>query len=130
VLAAAAFDTVSVFFHDSGVYPEPSGFWLRGRSRIAMTIALSEPDHRVTLRVHCGAQANTLTLEAAGWREEFALVPNVTRDVSIPRSAGSGFILLRATTADGFVPAEVLPGSRDRRLLGCWVEVLGEPGEP
>ncbi len=30
---------------------------------------------------------------------------------------------LRVTTSDGFVPAEIEAGSRDRRLLGCWIAV-------
>ena len=123
VLSAIAFGATSIFFHDEGVYPESSGFCLPGRSSIEMTIAPSEPDTPVTLRTHCGAQPNTLTLETAGWREEIALVPNLTRDISVPVSARPGPMTLRATTTDGFVPARVEPGSTDRRLLGCWVEV-------
>jgi hypothetical protein len=30
---------------------------------------------------------------------------------------------LRITTSNGFVPAEIDPASRDRRLLGTWLEL-------
>ena len=30
---------------------------------------------------------------------------------------------LRITSSDGFVPAEIDPGSRDRRLLGSWLKL-------
>ena len=75
VLSAIAFGATSIFFHGEGVYPESSGFWLRGRSSIEMTIATSEPDKPVTLQDSLRPQPNTLTLETAGWREEIALVP-------------------------------------------------------
>jgi hypothetical protein len=123
VLSAVGFPSASVFFHDEDVYPERTGFWVHGESTSYMTVASNHPDQDVTLRVHSGAAANTVTFATTTWGERVALTPGSERDVHIPAPARPGPFLLRVTTDRGFVPAEVLPGNTDRRMLGCWIEI-------
>ena len=53
-----------------------------------------------------------------------ALEPGVPRELQVPALRGQTLLPVRITAESGFVPAETNGGS-DRRLLGCWIEVLG-----
>ena len=75
------------------------------------------------LRIHCGAQANNVTITTFGWQKQFALVPGKGVDVELPVVAG-GVIPLTISTDTGFSPKAIDPASRDTRFLGIWVEVL------
>ena len=79
---------------------------------------------RVILKFHSGEKPNTVTLETPLWRTRIELTPKVSQEVRIPTGAQHGPVVLRMTTSDGFVPAELSPASTDRRLFGCWVEVI------
>jgi hypothetical protein len=126
VLSAAAYGPAAVFFRGDQVWPEPQGFWIRGRSTLtAAVVKTGGPPEELTLKLHSGARPNTVTVETPFWSERVALVPKVPREVRVPARARHGVISLRVTTADGFVPADVSPPSPDRRLLGCWVEIVG-----
>jgi hypothetical protein len=52
-----------------------------------------------------------------------ALVPGVSRELHVPALRGQMLLPVRITAEGGFVPADTGGGS-DRRLLGCWIEVL------
>jgi hypothetical protein len=78
----------------------------------------------VTLRVHSGQKENVVTFATTTWGERIALVPGVPQEIHIPPPATPGPFLLTVSTAHGFVPADTLPGSHDRRFLGCWLEVV------
>ena len=122
VRAAASYTSARVFFHDPNAYAEPDGFWVKGRSSAEITLAKNVPSNpAVTLIIHSGAKANVVTLSTGRWTEHVELVPGVTSKVSVPSDATEQFIPLTITTSDGFVPADVQRGSRDRRLLGAWV---------
>jgi hypothetical protein len=124
VIAAAPFGSLTVFFHDAVAYSEPDGFWVRGRARLRATIAESgESAESIVVQVHSGARPNTVTLTTPRWSERLELVPGVTREVRVPSIPDERLVPLTITTSSGFVPAEVQPGNRDRRLLGCWVAV-------
>jgi hypothetical protein len=126
VLSSAAYPTASVFFRSDDVWIEPFGFWVRGRSTAIVSVVRSgDSADRLTLKLHSGARPNTVTIEALYWRERVDLTPNVSREVQVPTRGRPLIIPLRITTADGFVPAEILPDDNDRRLLGCWVEIVG-----
>jgi hypothetical protein len=124
VLSAVAFPTVSVFFHDEDVYPERSGIWVHGQSTTLMTVAPVHPEEGVTLRVHSGAKPNTVTFSTTTWGEHIELSPNIPQEIHIPPPPKPGPFLLRVKTENSFIPAEIVPGSPDRRVLGCWLEVL------
>ncbi|HTL03235.1 MAG TPA: hypothetical protein VL243_13445 [Vicinamibacterales bacterium] len=127
VLSAIEAPSAAILFHDEDVYPEKTGFWVHGESTSYMTVAAHHPDLGVTLRVHSGARANTVTFATPTWGERVALVPGTPRDVRVPPPARPGPFLLRVTTERGFVPADVIPGNSDRRILGCWVEIVQAP---
>jgi hypothetical protein len=126
VLSAIQTSSASIFFLDEDVYPEKSGFWVHGESTSYMTVAANLPDRGVTLRVHSGAMPNIVTFATPTWGERVALVPGTPRDVHVPAPARPGPFLLRVTTEKGFVPATVVPGNTDRRILGCWIEIVQE----
>jgi hypothetical protein len=124
VLSAAAYAPARVFFHDSSVYSEAEGFWVKGRSTARMTLLkVRENDPGVVLTAHSGARPNVVTLASSGWSETLELVPGVTVRVFVPSKAGETFIPLTISTTGGFVPAQI-ERSRDRRLLGAWVALI------
>ena len=121
VLSAAVFAPARVFFHDSSAYPEPGGFWVKGRTTAEMTLLkVRESDPGLLLAVHSGARPNVVTLTTPGWSQKLELVPGVTERVTVPSREGERFVRLSISTANGFVPAEI-EQSRDRRLLGAWI---------
>ena len=127
VLSAAVFSPARIFFHDSHVYPEAEGFWVRGRSIARMTmLKVRESDSGILLAVHSGARPNVVTLSTPGWSEKLELVPEVTQRVTVPSKEGERFIPLTISSTDGFVPADI-EQSRDRRLLGAWLAFI--PGD-
>jgi hypothetical protein len=128
VRSAAAFPSAKVFFHDTEVYTEADGFWVKGRSLARMTIsktASSSPT--VTVSMHSGPRPNIVTVSTDRWTELVELEPNTTRRVEIPSDATEQFIPLTIAPGDGFVPAEVEAGNPDRRLLGVWVNFVPGP---
>jgi hypothetical protein len=124
VLSAMETPAAEILFHDDVVYPEKTGFWLRGSSTAFMTVAPRHPERAVTLRVHSGGASNTVTLATSTWGKQVALRPATPIDVSVPAPPRPGPFLLRVTAAHGFIPADITPGNSDRRVLGCWIEVV------
>jgi hypothetical protein len=124
VRSAASFAPATVFFHDGDAYAEPEGFWVKGRTVAHMTFAKKVPsDPAVMLAVHSGARPNVVTLSTGRWSQRVDLVPGVTASIAVPSDATEQFVPLTVSTTDGFVPAEVEPGNRDRRLLGAWISL-------
>jgi hypothetical protein len=125
VRSSADFGVARVFFHDGESNPETDGLWVRGRSTTRLTILKpSESQTSVMLAIHSGAHSNSAILQTRNWSERIDLVPGVTRKIAVPSNAGEPFIPLSVTTSDGFVPAEVDKGSKDRRLLGIWITFI------
>ena len=126
VLAAARYGQVSVFFHDEQLYPEDAGFWTMGKRTMTVTMTTAaDREKPIVLRVHCGSQANRVTLTTRGWTRTLDLVPTVSQTVELPVSA-TGVIALSLATESGFSPSQADPSSKDRRFLGIWVEVVNE----
>jgi hypothetical protein len=123
ILSAVAFPNASLFFHDEDVYPERTGVWVHGDSTASMTVAPSRAEQGVTLRVHSGAAPNIVTFSTTTWGERVDLTPGTPREVHIPPPAKPGPFLLRVKTENSFIPADFVPGSNDRRILGCWIEI-------
>lgn len=126
VLSAMQYGETIVTFHDETVYPEPTGFWVRGRSTLHTTFALpanagGRPGVRLTL--HGGDLEGAVRFETPAWRTRVALRPGERSEVTIPALPDQQLLPVRIVTETGFVPAEH-GSSADRRLLGCWIEVL------
>jgi hypothetical protein len=118
VLASARYDDVQVFVHGEDAWPERDGVWMRGRSAAELTVR-TDTERPLVLDVRAGAVPVRVTVDAGGVVRVVSLEAGQSETVTLP--AASGPRPLRVTTSDGFVPAEVEPGSRDRRLLGSWV---------
>jgi hypothetical protein len=126
VLSAAEYRGVTVTFHDETVYPERTGFWVRGRSTLLATFALPADPARergVRLTLHGGAVRGAVRFETSHWRQHVVLEPGKRSEVTIPALSAQQLVPVRIVTETGFVPAEQ-GSSADRRLLGCWIEVL------
>lgn len=127
VLAATKYGDVTVYFHDDRAYVEPAGFWVRGRSKVALTIVRPEvggATRNVTLRLHGGPEPVPVALNTPAWSTRIVLAPGVASDVVVPSSVEQSLVPLAITVESGFVPAEHGGASDDQRLLGCWVEVV------
>ncbi len=122
VIAAAPFGPLTVFFHDRWHIPSRtvSGSVAGPDCVPRLPKPVSLPN-RCAVQLHSGARPNTVTLSTPRWSEQVVLAPGVTREVRVPSVSHERLVPLTITTSSGFVPAEVQPGSRDRRLLGCWV---------
>jgi hypothetical protein len=87
------------------------------------TVATSQPQTPLQLRMHGGPSPSTVFIETPVWRREVPLTGGESVDVTVPPAARGAIIPLRITTYNGFVPARESPGNRDERMLGCWIEI-------
>jgi hypothetical protein len=127
VLSAAQYEDATAYFHDEHVYPEPTGFWVRGRTTALVSLAWdprrSPHEPGLTLKVHSGAVPNAVAVATRAWHATLTLVPGEPREVHVPTRPGQPLLVLRLSPVQGFVPAEY-DGGADRRELGTWVEIL------
>jgi len=79
----------------------------------------------VELRLRNGPVANTLHILTSGAATDVTMAPGETRTVRLTPTPLDGPLRMIIRTEQGFVPAQHERGSRDTRLLGCWVEVAG-----
>lgn len=127
VLGSATQAGLAVLVHGEDAWPEPTGIWLRGRSSVMLTLVFPDDAMR-TFDLRAGAVPVTVTAQWGGTTTSWDLAPGqvvrTTIDAPPGRDGQQGrSSQLRLTTSDGFVPADVDPASRDRRLLGAWIEL-------
>lgn len=126
VLAAIRYPTATVLFHDEQVYPEVDGFWTMPGRTTSVTLALSTADESAAvLRMHPGPTPNHVGVATYGWHHDLDLTPGAIETVALPDPARR-IVPVSIVTATGFVPAELKPGTGDKRHLGAWVEI-GQP---
>jgi hypothetical protein len=126
VLASLALDRFVFLFHDGASYPEDGGFWVRGASR-AMVSVVSRTG-RLTTRVRLRLKspvANSIRFETPGRTWTTELEAGVPTELDVEPTPLDGTLRMTISPANGFRPSDVTPGNRDRRFLGCWVEVVG-----
>jgi hypothetical protein len=125
VLAASQYKAVRTYFHGAEAYTEPAGFWVRGASELTVTLARTgDADGQgITLRIHTGARPNHVRFSTGVWKTQVALDAGQSATVTVPTLPYVTSTVLRIAPTGGFVPAET-SGGDDRRLLGCWIEVL------
>ena len=75
-----------------------------------------------------GGAETRITASIAGRREARVLAVWETRDLVAPVLPGAGLLPISVAPKSGFVPAEIDPGSTDRRLMGCRIAVELESG--
>jgi hypothetical protein len=122
---AVRYDNTTLFFLDEESFPEPAAFWVGGARSSEVVLQPDEARASQPLLVRNGAAANTVAIEAAGWREEMRLQPGEERRLVVPLNPPGGDTVIRFTTSAGFTPSAIDPESRDNRFLGVWVK-LGE----
>jgi len=126
VLGSARFGDTVVLVHGDDAWPERDGVWIRGRSTATLTLTWPAARPGITLALRAGPQPVTVRVQWGGLDEMVVLragqrvVTFLARQAVPHGAAGTG--QLRLTPSTAFVPAEIEPGSRDRRPLGCWVE--------
>ncbi len=128
VLASSAFGRDVVLFHDGASYPEASGFWVRGSTRAVVSVVSRTgrltTNARLRLRL-VSPVANAVLIETPGRTWTTTLQPDVATEVEVEPTALDGTLRMAISPAEGFRPSDRIPGNRDRRFLGCWVEVVG-----
>jgi hypothetical protein len=125
VIGAARYQQVTAYFHSGGVYTEPGGFWVRGRTTALVTFAhdrAAASGPGIRLRLHSGDATTRVTLQTGDWQSALDLNARVAQEVLVPSRAGDSVISAHITPDRAFVPAD--HGGTDRRELGCWVEVV------
>jgi hypothetical protein len=120
VLGARRYGEAIAYFHDEQAWPEPPGFWTRGRAEADFTVATPTP-RTITLRITTGPIPNHLRIDVDGRAEEFDIAAGSVR--TVPVGVGDRPARVRIRARDGFVPSERNPNSRDHRTLGAWVEI-------
>jgi hypothetical protein len=118
---AARYGPSTVFLLAGDAWVEPGGTWIAGRSNAEFAIA-TDPQAPLQLLVRNGPIENSVTLASAAWREQLRLTAGEERLVNVPSGARARTTPLTIAAANGFRPADVDPGSEDRRLLGVWIE--------
>ena len=126
VLASLALDRFVFLFHDGASYPEPNGFWVRGSSRALVSVVSQSGRLTTGVRLRIRSPiANTVRFELPGLTRTVELEAGVPTDLDLEPAAIDGVLRMTINPESGFRPAETQPGNRDRRFLGCWVEVVG-----
>lgn len=127
VLGAADFGGQTTYFHDEYSDVEPAGFWVRGQRTAAITLSVPPGPAvpaGVWLRMHSGQGTTRVRLASTTWETEVALTPGQIETVMVPTLPSQRFLPLTIAPSGGFVPAEHGGPPGDRRLLGCWIEVV------
>ena len=122
---AVRYGDATVFFLDDRSFPEPEAFWVGGSRQSSIVLQADRPVRSVSLLLRNAPVDNSLLIQAGKWQDEFRLRPGEERRVEIPLDAARDATLVSLTSASGFTPSAVEPGSRDHRFLGVWVKVLG-----
>ena len=134
VLASARYGEVVVLVHGEDAWPEADGLWIRGRATATLTVVSPAATQALTLRA--GPQAVDVTVDWTDGRATLNLAAGESRGLTLPASPGTATPgatssrQLRIRTSSSFVPAEIEPGSRDRRPLGCWISLHAPTATP
>ena len=120
---AVRYGTTAAFFMDERAFPEPAGFWVGGARETAVAFQPDAARAALALLVRNGPIDNVVTLSSAAWSDTLRLAAGEERRVEVPIARDSGAALVSFTSASGFRPGDVNPGSRDTRFLGAWVAI-------
>jgi hypothetical protein len=123
-----------IYYLDDNGYDREAdkSFWVRGRSRAEVLIKTDRPFSTLTLTLTGGAVPATSTVKLNGQATTLNLPARTSKDVVLRLGEGFKYKLdrpvparvwvLSISASDGFVPAQVEPGSTDTRFLGVKVK--------
>lgn len=120
VLRAARYGAVTAYFLDEGVYSESASFWVRGAARATVILQADPGLSSAMVEITNGAVPNRVSVTGADAPAPADLAPGQSISVRVTFDE-RGSARLRMETSSGFVPADVIPGSEDRRFLGVSV---------
>jgi hypothetical protein len=126
VTATAILGGLPAYFHDAHVNLEAAGFWVRGRATAEVTFGVhpqSQP-RGIRLQIHGGPVATRVRVSTPVWSTDVPLTPGENASVDVPALDTQRLLPVSIAAAGGFIPAEHGGPAGDRRLLGCWVEVV------
>jgi hypothetical protein len=98
---------------------ETKRFWVAGAARAEMILRTDRSIEKAMLRLHSAVANHVATID---------LPPDGDGTIVLEPGPGAAYnggsraYVFTVTTADGFVPAEVDPKSRDKRFLGVFIE--------
>jgi hypothetical protein len=121
--SVSRYGDTQVWFTDDRAFPEPEGWWVPGRGSAAVLLEPLSTRAAIPLRVRNGAAANRVTLLSREWRAVLDLEPGEDRPIHVPISGRRA--PLEVASAGGFRPSDVDPSSKDTRLLGVFLAVVG-----
>ena len=111
-----------VLYVDDNTYPEGGMCWVRG-GRSGSLLVSPAGASLMRVRIRNGATAGVVSVHVAGSERVFDLEPYETRELQVALSGDQALVPIVVFPRGGFRPAEVVPGSRDRRWLGCQVSI-------
>jgi hypothetical protein len=108
---------------DLNTFVEPETNWVQGAHVSELLVSLADAA-TMRVRVRNGGADNRIVVTVGEQTQTLMLAAWETSEVVVPVVAGGPALIPVSIAPDGgFVPAEVEPGSTDRRLLGCTVTV-------
>jgi len=118
---AARYGGSVVLLTGGGAFVEKGGTWVAGGDAAQFVI---QPDEHtdIPLFLRNSLAVNVVTLESDGWHEVLRLQPGEERLTRVPVAPKRPGAQLRVSTTSGSRPSDTVPGSRDTRLLGVWIE--------
>jgi hypothetical protein len=126
VTATALLADLPAYFHDAHANLEASGFWVRGHTTAEVTFGV-HPESRprgIRLQMHGGPVTTRVRIATPVWSTAVQLTPGEHTSVDVPALDTQRLLPVSITPEGGFVPAAHGGAAGDRRLLGCWVEVV------
>jgi hypothetical protein len=121
---AVRYSGVVVYALDDRVSLDGGGFWVMGERRPNVIVSANHPVSFVDLIVHNRPVSNTIRVRSGRWYAERELNPDETWRVRVPLPEAVQDVTVGFDVARGIRPADVDPASRDRRPLGCWIEMV------
>jgi hypothetical protein len=118
---AARYGRIAVFGLEGESYVESGGVWTRSTVPADLVVSGPPGEPRIEVSLSGGPLENVCRVEASGRRDDVALAPGESRDLTLPVPA-DGRLQLRVTASRDFSPADVEPGNADQRHLGCRIE--------
>jgi hypothetical protein len=120
---AARYGQVVVYALDDRVSLDRGGFWVLGERRPDVIVSANHPVSFVDLVVRNMPVANTIRVRSGRWYVERALASEEEWRVRVPLPEPVRDVTIGFDVASGVRPVDLDATSRDRRSLGCWIEI-------
>jgi hypothetical protein len=120
---AARYGSSIVYALDDRIWLEPHGFWVMGERQPDVLFATDAGVGSLELEALNGPLPNRLRIRAGDWTTLRTLAPDERWAVRVPLVDRGQATIVNFDVEKSFRPADVDPASKDRRRLGCWIEV-------